>query len=166
MTSASKKEVKIVFDVAQNEDGWPPFSTESLWAAKTASRGYEIRSVPFFVNGISMGDVVRCSGRRGGKQQFAEVLQESSNSTLRIVCFNGRRREEIAKWLRKRECSFEYALDQEYMSASIPSTLNAQALLKILVMLSKEGEFEFEFSSVRCADFLPYRASDALVKPE
>jgi hypothetical protein len=50
--------VKIVFSLEQDEDGYPPVKTESLWAKPKADGSFELDNTPFYAQGISRKDIV------------------------------------------------------------------------------------------------------------
>ena len=85
-------EEKILFQLFQDEDDWPPFSVESIWSAKLESHVYRLNNVPYFAKNISLGDVIRTQ-EIDGQEWFLEVQKESANSTVHVFCFEGRRPE-------------------------------------------------------------------------
>lgn len=40
--------VKILFELEQDEDGYPPASTETLWASRAGDGLFKIDNIPFF----------------------------------------------------------------------------------------------------------------------
>jgi hypothetical protein len=78
--------VKIVFDLQQDEFGYPPYAVESLWALPVeAGGGYTIDNIPWYVREVACGDVVAAAPGDDGRLRFTgEVLQRSGNQTLRI----------------------------------------------------------------------------------
>jgi hypothetical protein len=60
-----KKHFKIAFPLDRDEDGYPPDDVETLWGWETKPGLYCIDNIPFFVKGISPGDVV--SAKRAGE---------------------------------------------------------------------------------------------------
>jgi hypothetical protein len=49
--------VKIVFSLERDDDGYPPVTTESLWAKSKADGLFELYNVPFYAQGISWKDI-------------------------------------------------------------------------------------------------------------
>ncbi len=49
---------KILFRLQRDEVGYPPTDWESLWATPLGSNQFEIDNVPFYIRGISSGDVI------------------------------------------------------------------------------------------------------------
>lgn len=76
--------VKIQFDLEQDEDGYPPFRSERLWAMPLPDGTYSIDSIPFFVMGISAEDVVEALDV-DGMLRFQRLVRASGISTFRIA---------------------------------------------------------------------------------
>lgn len=57
---------------------------ENLWAEAIGENLYEIKSIPYFVYDISVGDVVRAKPNAGQVLAFIEVVQQSSHKTIRV----------------------------------------------------------------------------------
>ena len=81
---AHKDSVKILFYLQKDEDGYPPVEVESVWAIPK-ERDYEINSIPFYVKGIALGDLVRADPAEDGALEFRSVLRRSGHSTYRIL---------------------------------------------------------------------------------
>jgi len=55
----SDENVKLFFTLVPDEEGYPPFSVESVWGKLTAVAGqYVIENIPFFTREATLGDVV------------------------------------------------------------------------------------------------------------
>jgi hypothetical protein len=61
----------------------PDVGTENLWATPLTRKRYRLESIPFFVYGVSMHDIVTASPDDDGVLQFGKVLESSGNRTLR-----------------------------------------------------------------------------------
>jgi hypothetical protein len=58
---------QVAFDLEQVSATWPPFTTERIWAKKTsAPYQLELQNTPFFVRGISCGDIIRAKPDHDG----------------------------------------------------------------------------------------------------
>lgn len=62
-------------------DGEPRW--EQLWVRQISSDLFRVQCVPFFVYGLSAGDVVRAP-LEGGRYELAEVVEKSGHLTLRV----------------------------------------------------------------------------------
>lgn len=79
------KRVKIAF---ADMDG----TVETLWASVVGHDWYRVENTPFFIYGVSLGDVVQASWRpedlrqeEGGVPYFERVVEKSGNRTLRLA---------------------------------------------------------------------------------
>jgi len=52
------KLVKICFEFEQDEDGWPPYRSESLWAEHVGGDDYKLHNVPIFARDVAIDDIV------------------------------------------------------------------------------------------------------------
>ena len=90
--------VKIKIEVEQDEDGYPPFGIESMWAELTAGGSYRLQNIPFYARGICRGDTV--SAFFDGKNLiYRDVLCRSENSTIRAVLFDLSATDDVVKLL-------------------------------------------------------------------
>jgi len=83
MPDADIHHVKIKFDLEQDEDGYPPYAAENVWAIERPG-GYELDNIPWYAKGVSCGDLVEASPDEDGRLSFDRVLRRSGNSTLRV----------------------------------------------------------------------------------
>lgn len=77
--------VKIVFDLEQDDSGYPPYQVESLWALPVETGGYRIDNIPWYVREIACGDVVAVLPGEDDRLRFSgEILHRSGNRTMRV----------------------------------------------------------------------------------
>src|SRR5262245_3626053 len=77
--------VRIRFELEEpDEHGWPPAGAETLWAQRVGDNEYEIDNIPFYVRGVSAGDIVSVSEKEGALV-FQSVLKDSGHSTIRVI---------------------------------------------------------------------------------
>lgn len=73
------------FQLEVDEDGWPPYASEGMWALALGDDRYELKNSPWFVPGVANGDVVRASVDADGILWASEVLESSGNLTLWVI---------------------------------------------------------------------------------
>lgn len=87
-------DAKIVIPLTQDDAGWPPAATESMWATSLGGDRYRIANVPFFAPNLAVNDIVRA--RTTGVPSdagpdatatptFLEILEPSEHVTLRLI---------------------------------------------------------------------------------
>jgi hypothetical protein len=77
--------VKVFFRLEQDADGWPPVSSESLWARPAGPNEFVLDNVPWWVRGVACGDRVRAELDLSGALEFREVVESSGRYTIRVI---------------------------------------------------------------------------------
>src|SRR5215471_12738412 len=75
---------KINFRLVKDEDGYPPFDWEGVWAEPETDGTWRLDNIPFFAYDVSNRDVV-AAHERNGELVFDRVLDRGGHSTLRII---------------------------------------------------------------------------------
>jgi hypothetical protein len=52
--TGSERHVKVLFQLEQDEDGYPPASVESLWALPKGEGLFQVDNIPFFATGVAL----------------------------------------------------------------------------------------------------------------
>src|SRR3546814_9556247 len=77
---------KVLFQLEQDEDGFPPIKVEMINAAPLGDGLFKIENAPFFTSNISYNDVVKASPTVVSEQyQFEEVVEQSQFAALSII---------------------------------------------------------------------------------
>src|SRR3546814_9863854 len=71
--------VKIRFPLEQDESGYPPETSETMWAVPLGNGRYRLDNIPFYAKLVSDGDVVAAS-IIDGDLTFEEILEASGRS--------------------------------------------------------------------------------------
>lgn len=101
--------VKVDFKLVDFEDGFPPVGVESLNGVLLDSGLIKIDNVPFFVEDIAVGDVVKCLNLPGKKNyQFEEVIYEGTHKSISIIFINDLSKENIYQFFKSKGCYCEY----------------------------------------------------------
>ena len=91
---------KITFRLKIDEDGYPPVSFESLWGISQGEHSALIDNFPYYIYGVSKGDVVAFEIVEG--ECFASaVTARGGHSTLRVFSEVFEQSEEIMQALRE-----------------------------------------------------------------
>jgi hypothetical protein len=81
--------VKVVFELEQDEDNWPPVSAESAWATPLGSDEYRLENVPWFARGYAFGDIVAAEPDVDGIPQVRRQVSWSGRYTVRVIPLGG-----------------------------------------------------------------------------
>lgn len=107
---------KIYFRLKVDEDGYPPYTTESLWGIKLKNGFYQIDNIPFYVYGIALGDIVEVDGAG----YFSRLITPSGLCTLRVYSERKDSLNNIVEGLKDLEGECEYSNIPSLIAISIP----------------------------------------------
>jgi hypothetical protein len=78
--------VKVFFEIEQDDDGYPDCTVESMWAMSTDVPGeYTIDNIPFYARVATCGDIVRVRVDAEGVRWFESVVREAECSLMRVI---------------------------------------------------------------------------------
>jgi hypothetical protein len=123
--------VKILFELEQDEDGYPPASAETLWAIKTGDGLFKIDNIPFFVLGIAVNDIVAAAPEEN-IFRFEKVVRPSGHSTLRIVVYDAADVAAVRALFKQLGCSTELSHLPRLLAVDVPSTVSLEELKQVL----------------------------------
>lgn len=139
---------KILFHLEKDEDEYPPDDWESLWAFNTGNELYSIDNIPFYIRGLSFGDIVSVS-KKNGELFFEQIEKFSDHSVLRVIVFEKENNEDLRKSMSKFGCDFEGSNIEGFTAFDVPPIVNFNDVVRFL----QEGEnrrlWEYEEASVR-----------------
>jgi hypothetical protein len=82
--TAVNDRIKVWFRFVPRED-WLPYDTEGLWATRLNADTARVDNVPFLVEGVAQGDIVRFTTAADGLHWVKERVTWSGNCTIRIL---------------------------------------------------------------------------------
>lgn len=140
---------KVLFRLAQDENGYPPASVEGLWT-QAVTGGYRVDSIPFHVYGIAPGDII--SIRHEGDQAWFDALQQSAGtSVFRVVVKPPETVEQVHAALAEFGCTCEVEKAVRMLAVEVPATQSADTLLYYLLTQREAGILDFEEGVLRHA---------------
>lgn len=71
------------------KDNWPPAWVESLWAVDQGDGTVRLDDIPWFVRGISCGDILAVEPDEEDVRWAGEVVRRSKNCTIRLIVLRG-----------------------------------------------------------------------------
>lgn len=140
--------VKIGFYLEQDEDGWPPSTRENLWAVDLGEGRYRIDNIPFYVLGISDGDLVSAVTEEDGRLVFSELVEASSNSTFRLIVSNEEETSVVRKMFLDLGCPSEL-VGHRFISLHIPESVTMKPIATLIEQGERDGRWEFEEGALR-----------------
>ncbi|MBZ5714890.1 DUF4265 domain-containing protein [Nannocystis pusilla] len=131
----------VIFRLVPDEDGYPDFQRESLWAIPRADGTYQIANIPFYSYDAARGDIV--SVKEGdGELFFDALLHESGNSVIRIIVKSAENVDNVRRMLEELGCDTE-ALGR-LVAVNIPAHVDYGPLRDRLVAGEQQERWGFE----------------------
>jgi hypothetical protein len=137
-----KEFVKVAFRLEVDEDGYPPVSTETLWAQREGD-GFRLDNTPFFVHGVALGDIVHATPVEG-MLGYQHVLKRSGHGTVRVIMFEGGDVEKTREEFRKLGCPSELSSISTLFAVDIPPMDDYSAVRNFLEQGLEKGRFDYE----------------------
>lgn len=109
---------------------------------------YKIDSIPFFTYEVALGDeiAVFCGD---SELSYLEIVRNSSNSQLRVVCFKETNQEEIRVSHSLIGCDTEWLEKFRINTVNITDAASIGAALKSPEIFEEQGLLEYEDAIVR-----------------
>ena len=147
---ADQEFVKIAFELDQDEDGYPPDTTETLWAVPLDQPGtYRVDNIPFYIKGISSDDVIRAE-ERDGQLQFWHLVTASGNSVFRLCIFDQSLVQSARDRFRALGCPSELYSPRMF-AIEVPAAVDFKPIAELMEQGVKDGRWEYEDGVVRHA---------------
>lgn len=142
--------VKIVFELLNAEDGYPPVRSEGLWAVPQGDGGrFLLDNIPFYAKGVSSGDVIRAASNERGELIFQEVLEASGNSTFRVYIFDESQVQSVRDDLRSIGCPSELSEVSNLIAVEVPADRPIEPFLDYIVEAEETGKLEYQEATLR-----------------
>jgi hypothetical protein len=135
--------VKILFELEQDKDGYPPASAETLWAIKSGEGLFKIDNIPFFVFGIAVDDIVSATPEEG-VFRFKEVVHPSGHSTVRVVVYEPSDVPTVRALFKQLGCSTELSHLPRLLAVDVPPAVSLDKLKEVLNSGRDQGRWGYE----------------------
>ena len=142
-SSSAQPLVKIVFRLSENQHHG--HGAETIWAEKLVDGRYRLDNSPFYVYGVSYGDIVIAKPEQG-QLTFSSVAGRGGHSTYRLFLANELGEEGFKKhWevFAKQGCSYEGAT-KRLIAIDVPPEADIYTVYKLLEKGEALGVWEFE----------------------
>jgi hypothetical protein len=133
--------VKINFRLEQDGDGYPPYDWEGVWSERLGKSGYKIDNIPFYVQDLSVDDVVLATESENGLV-YTKTMERSGNSTIHVICYSDEAKRELLNKLPALNCDYEIGVPSDLVAINIPPSANIGALLEYLGEQSSVMDYE------------------------
>jgi hypothetical protein len=146
--------VRIHFEMKQDDSGYPPVGVETLWAHPVRPFGeleageFVIDNLPFFAPDVVIDDVV-FARLEGGNLYFDRVVARSANSLVRVVLFDDSKIETVRRYLVEMGCTVESLAEHSLLSVGIPPEVELRRVQTYLQAQQVAGLLDYEESVLR-----------------
>jgi hypothetical protein len=146
--------VEIWFRIEKDDDGYPRSkSWEQLlaWPVLESDRCFSIESIPFFVKGISRGDIVKAQvsensdAQQGEFFEFESIVERGGHNTYRLLL-----REKLPndpevtkKELLAKGLAVEIE-DDDFFAVDVPTTVDQKEIDDFLIGEAESGRWGLE----------------------
>ena len=140
--------VKVRFNIVQDADGWPPVSSEGLWAEPLGGDRYRIDNTPWFVLNLAADDVVLARAGSDGVLWAIEKADWSGRMTIRVIPFrsgplNGDR-QAVLDAFAPLGVSGEGIEQYGLVALDLPPDADLRAVKAVLERGRSDGSWDFE----------------------
>jgi hypothetical protein len=141
--------VKVLFSLEQDEDGYPPVTSESLWAKPKTEGFFELDNIPFYALGVSCKDTIAAEPTAEGMFVFKKVVKPSGHSTIRVLVFGEDAMQPLQKALERLGASWEGSDQPSLIAVDIPAEVDIQQVWDFLQTGMNEGRWDYEDASIQ-----------------
>ncbi|MDT5033334.1 MAG: hypothetical protein QOC94_3505 [Actinoplanes sp.] len=79
--------VRVRFELVPDEDGWPPVTSEGLWATIVGGNVVRLQNAPWFAREVANGDLLRVRPGEDGQLWAGDRVRWSGRCAIRVVPF-------------------------------------------------------------------------------
>ena len=131
----------VAFKLDQDEDGWPPFRTESMHVELMGENSIRIGTPPFFIKDLAVGDVIKPVRNLEGEICEFSHESKSENSTIWIVSPGDSDVSREIKALVKLGCNCEELKQISLYSIHVPKDVNFDSIEALLEKIESAGGY-------------------------
>ena len=134
---------KITFRLQQDEDGYPPVSFESLWGIKKGQTSYLVDNTPYYIYGLSKGDLI--DAREENNELMAtRIVSQGGHSTLRVYAEHQDEKRAIIQRLEQSGARCHVTRGLSLFAVDIPPNADFQAMDAYLESLVNDETVAYE----------------------
>lgn len=137
---------RVFFRMSQDDDGYPPITTETLWAESVGKGTYRLVNSPFFAYGVGYGDIVSAA-EEDGELRFRGLVERSGHTTCRVALYSAENGPRVKAALHRLGCDTEDSHLPSLFSVDIPPTVDYDAVVRTLEQGHSEDRWDFEIAN-------------------
>lgn len=140
---------RVIFKLNQDDDGYPPFSREGIWAIRIAGDIWKVDNIPFFSSEVSNHDSIRALKGADDDLFFDSVVSRGGHSTIRIFFNESSKISEVRASLKNIGCSSEGTNIKRLIAVDIPPDVNMREVESYLKELKSNDLIDVEHGLVQ-----------------
>jgi hypothetical protein len=145
---------RVYVTLEREEDDYPPWDEEWLWAEQVAESAFRLTTSPTFAKGLSLFDVVHAV-LYDGRWFIDSVIESSGHSTLRVVLFDDKWHERLHEMGAQFGCAVEHTEIPGYFAIDVPPDGEYDGLLDALRKGAAAGAWDFDEAAIAVAHQSP-----------
>jgi hypothetical protein len=122
---------KILFRLTQDEDGYPPFAVEGVWANELGNGMFIIDNIPFFARQAALEDAVEVENI-DGELFYRQAHARSGNSLLRVILLGQSDGSQLRSALEGLGCSTELGYRKKLIAINVPPEVSLAQVKDLL----------------------------------
>jgi hypothetical protein len=131
----------VVFRLMPDEDGYPDFQRESLWATPRGDGTYEIASIPFYTYDAAHGDIISVM-EEDGELYFDKLVHQTGNTLLRIIVRGPENVDDVRHMLKELGCDTEAS--GRFVAVNVPAHVDYGPIRDRLLAGEQQERWGFE----------------------
>ncbi|TWF92913.1 DUF4265 domain-containing protein [Saccharopolyspora dendranthemae] len=143
-------QLKVIFPLTPDDDGYPPVSAESLWAEQAGEEGVcTLQNTPFFAWNVSNGDRVHVAPDEQGATYVA-VISRGGHTTVRLIELDdGEGFENLLAELVRAGCGVERSNLAGLVAVDVPPGVDLDLVRGLIQPGVDEGLWDAEESCIQ-----------------
>jgi hypothetical protein len=146
--------IELLFQLQQDEDGWPPVAVEGLWC-EPLNGHYRLQTCPLFVKRLSIGDLLAVELDAHEEVHEFKVVEPSANTTVWIMFWDESVLENTLEQLRLIKCDTTGPLtgmETSHCSVNVGAHIDMSDVDEILQPLEGAEQIAVAYPSYRHPD--------------
>lgn len=141
--------IELLFSI-DIEDDWPPARIECLYFSR-CEKGYRLETAPFFIKGMSVGDIIEVRQDENGLVNSWSHVCKSGRTTVWVKIFGSKSIESTLNHLKKMSCNIESLAQYNYYSVDVPECCSIEDVEECLEEIG-EDDIAVAYPSFRHED--------------
>lgn len=145
---SGKREVKLTIKLTQEQSEGYPVSTETLNFIKELGH-YRLVNIPFFVDNLSMEDVISVRAIDSDLFEIDEIVNKSKNSTIWVTLNDSELGNRVLSKVHNLGCGYEGGVLKGYYTINVPYSVDIDDVFDLLDEAEEQNILLMDYPSIR-----------------